>query len=86
MGTKGMIHLPLFWKTSQFSLHRVDQKSQQFHFPYKASGLQFQAIEVMKCLKEGKKESDIMPLDESLRIMQMMDRLRAEWGVKYPFE
>lgn len=86
IGTEGMIHIPLFWKADSFTLYKHEQDSQTFHFPYEATGLQFQAVEVMKCLREGKKESDIMSLNESLRIMQMMDRMREEWGLKYPME
>jgi hypothetical protein len=40
----------------------------------------------MDCLREGKLESDIMPLDESLQIMRTMDAIRAQWGLKYPME
>jgi hypothetical protein len=27
-----------------------------------------------------------MPLDETLYIMQLMDDLRREWGVRYPMD
>jgi hypothetical protein len=27
-----------------------------------------------------------MPLDESITIMETMDALRAQWGVRYPME
>jgi len=27
-----------------------------------------------------------MPHAETLRIMRLMDGLRAEWGLRYPFE
>ncbi|MCX6047763.1 MAG: gfo/Idh/MocA family oxidoreductase, partial [Chloroflexi bacterium] len=33
-----------------------------------------------------KLESAIMPLDESLSIMQTMDAIRAQWNMKYPME
>jgi len=41
---------------------------------------------VMKLLREGKTESREMPLDETLSIMKTMDRIRDQWGLKYPFE
>jgi len=31
-------------------------------------------------------ESDIMPLDESLAVMETMDKIRAQWGLRYPME
>jgi len=40
----------------------------------------------MRCLDAGETESPIMPLDESIAIMDTMDRVRAKWGLKYPME
>jgi hypothetical protein len=40
-------------------------------------------MEVNECIRKGKKESDIMPLKETLRIMKTMDALRTQWGLKY---
>ena len=34
----------------------------------------------------GATESQIMPLDETLALMVIMDELRATWGVRYPVE
>jgi predicted dehydrogenase len=50
------------------------------------NGFQFEAQHTMERIREGRIESEVMPLDESLRIMRTMDALRAEWGLKYPFE
>lgn len=86
IGTKGMIELPLFWKASSLILHQGEAPPQTFEFPYAATGLQFQAVEAMQCLRAGKLQSEVMPWRESLRIMQRMDGLRASWGLRYPFE
>jgi len=40
----------------------------------------------MYCLREGLTESNVMPLDESLKIMKILDTLRKQWGLKYPQE
>ena len=40
----------------------------------------------MACLRAGKLESDVMPLDETLAIMRTLDHIRAQWGLKYPME
>ena len=50
------------------------------------NGYNYEAAEVARCLRSGLLESDTMPLDETLSIMQTMDQLRAEWGLKYPME
>jgi len=50
------------------------------------NGYPHEAIEVATCVRAGKIESDTMPLDESLAIMQTMDTIRSQWGLKYPTE
>jgi len=40
----------------------------------------------MDALESGKKEVDLMPWSETLRIMKRMDMLRDSWGMKYPWE
>ena len=36
--------------------------------------------------KLGQLEHDIMPLDETLAIMRVMDEIRQQWGLVYPSE
>ena len=42
--------------------------------------------EVMQCMDNNQSESVIMPLEDSLVVMKMMDGLRKQWGLKYPME
>jgi len=50
------------------------------------NGYNYEAAEVVRCIQEGKTESEVMPLDESISIMNTMDDLRAQWNLKYPAE
>jgi dihydrodiol dehydrogenase / D-xylose 1-dehydrogenase (NADP) len=85
-GTEGYIKLfSPFWR-SQKALVFKDEKEEIYDIPYDGNGFPHEAVEVMNCLRAGKLESKIMPLDESLVIMETMDSLRKEWGLKYPFE
>jgi predicted dehydrogenase len=47
-------------------------------------GYQFEAIEVMKCLDEGKLESDVVPHSFSLDLMKTLDRIREAAGIVFP--
>ncbi len=51
---------------------------------FDGNGYQFEAAEVMRCLRAGQLESDIMPLDETIRVMEIMDRVRSQCNVRYP--
>ena len=47
-------------------------------------GYHFEAIEVMKCLDEGKLQSNIVPHSFTLDLMTTLDRIRKAAGIKFP--
>ena len=51
--------------------------------PIIGNALNYEAEEVMRCIKLGLKESPFMPLDESIQIMEIMDRIRKPWNLVY---
>ena len=90
MGTKGRIDVaPPFWKATEATLYQGEWQEAETHrieLPYDGNGYEFEAAEVGRCLREGKLESDVMPLDETLAIMKTMDCIREQWDMKYPME
>lgn len=50
------------------------------------TGYEYQVMECKRCIEAGLKESPMMPHAETISIMEQMDALRAEWGVKYPMD
>jgi predicted dehydrogenase len=86
MGRNGSIHLHTpWWKPSKLTVTRSG-KSETLERPYTGNGYQFEALEVMNCLREGRLESKLMPLDETLSLMRTMDTLRLQWGLKFPVD
>jgi hypothetical protein len=53
---------------------------------YEGNGLRFEIDEVHRCLAEGRTESAVIPLDESIALATTMDTIRADLGVVYPGE
>ena len=50
------------------------------------SGLGNEAAEVGRCLREGLRESPLVPHAQTLSLMRQMDAIRAQLGVVYPGE
>jgi predicted dehydrogenase len=87
LGDNGSIrlHSP-WWVGNTLTLQRAGHDPEVIVRPYLANGYSHEAIEVAECVRAGKLESDVMPLDESVRIMAVMDEIRAQLGMKYPME
>jgi predicted dehydrogenase len=47
-------------------------------------GYQFEAMEVMKCLDDGKLQSDVVPHSFSLNLINTLDRIRKAAGIVFP--
>lgn len=87
MGTEGMLRIGPDWhKPNRVSLTKPGQAEEIMSLPFEGNGYNYEASEVMNCLRAGKLESAIMPLDETLAIVQTLDTLRAQWGLRYPGE
>lgn len=86
-GTEGQIRLHATWGWGhKITLSRPDRDSEEIDVSFEGPGYVGEIEEVGRCLRQGRLESDVMPLDESLAIMQTMDAIRAQWSLKYPME
>jgi predicted dehydrogenase len=87
MGTDGYITIETnWWKPNRMVVSRSGKDRETIDLPANEAGFVYEAEEAGRCLREGKLESDVMTLDQSLSIMRTMDTLRAQWGLKYPME
>jgi len=87
LGTEGRIHLHnQWWRGSELTLMVNGKNPQTIAPPVEGNGFNYQIDEVARCLAAGKAESDIMPLDETLSIMELLDDIRRQIGLKYPME
>jgi predicted dehydrogenase len=85
IGEKGRIVIPNFWTAESAEVYDANGKLvDSFLHPFTSNGYVYEAEEVNRCILEGKKESDIIPLNDTLEIMKILDSLRAEWGLVYP--
>lgn len=64
-----------FYAPASFTLITRDGDEQRFDFATRGRGLHYEAHEVASCLRDGKLESSVMPLDESVSIMETMESI-----------
>ncbi len=86
MGSKGYISLPNWWQPSEMTIALAGQAPERLTFENEGNGFNYEAAAVGNCIRAGLMECDVMPLDETLAIMQTMDRIREIWALRYPFE
>ncbi|OGV39579.1 MAG: hypothetical protein A2X48_13085 [Lentisphaerae bacterium GWF2_49_21] len=89
VGEKGRIDIDSAWYKPTGMTVSIDcSEPQRFDFPLPEgyNGYEYEAEEVMNCIRAGKTESAIMPLDETLSIMRTLDKARSQIGLEYPGE
>lgn len=66
-----------FYAPTSFRLVTRGGDVSRFEFPRSGRGLHHQAVEVARCIDAGQLESPIMPLDETIAIMETMEKVLA---------
>jgi len=54
--------------------------------PFGINGYEYEMIEATDCILQGKLQSEKFKHEDSIKLCQIMDRLRDDWKMKYPFE
>lgn len=85
LGTEGYIKISEFWHADSLDLNR-NGKNEILKLPFQSNGYAHEAIEAMECLRNGKLESPVMPLEETVDLMKVLDAIRLQMGLKYPGE
>ena len=86
-GTEGWIRIDQpWWRCDGLTLEVHGKDPRHIDAPMKGNGYNYEAQEVMDCIRAGRLESDVMPLDETLSIMRTLDEIRRQIGLRYPME
>ena len=86
-GDKGYIEVQNINNCEEIRVYDLDHKLVATHkVPEQINGYEYEVLACMKAIQEGKIECEQMPHAESIWIMNLMDRVRKEWGMVFPFE
>jgi len=85
-GTEGKILIHDRWHEAQSYEVQKKDKHTIFKNPTIGRGYSHEILECNKCLQEGKLESELWSHQDSQNLMSILDELRRQVGVVYPFE
>ncbi|MDR3710730.1 MAG: Gfo/Idh/MocA family oxidoreductase [Capsulimonadaceae bacterium] len=86
LGTEGNIRLPAkFWNPRKLVIN-AGGKEEIIEIQVAGNGYEFEALEVAANVRAGRIESESLPHSETVSIIRTCDRIRSQWGLKYPVE
>ncbi|MBG6106675.1 Gfo/Idh/MocA family protein [Frigoribacterium sp. CG_9.8] len=88
IGTEGRIEVDAVWysPTTFTVFDAAGQVIERFDTPVAHRGMQFQAWEFERRIREGDHSPAMLPARESVRVMETLDAVRAQIGLSYPGE
>ena len=85
-GDKGRIEFDNINNCEGISVILNDGSVSRYETPEQITGYEYEVTASLKAISQGKTECAEMPHSETLRVMEIMDGLRSEWNIRYPFE
>lgn len=85
-GTKGNIYLPPRWHEAQGYSIEKNNEIENIELSTRGKGYEYEIEEVHKCLNNGQKESSLWSLKHSTDLIRIMDEIRKQTEVVFPFE
>jgi len=82
-GELGSISVNKFWHADSATL-KVNEKEPVVFTEMEGNGYNYEAVATMEAIRAGDKENSLMPLEDTLAIIELSDTIRAQWGLKYP--
>ena len=86
-GDKGYLEAHNINNCEEIRLYDLDHQLVEIvQIPEQINGYEYEVLACVQAIKEGKIECPQMPHEETLWVMRLMDRIRKDWGMVYPFE
>lgn len=88
LGTKARIDIDTVWYVpTNFRIVDPEEKVlETYTSPIQGRGMQYQADEVERLVAAGLLAGEILPPEETVAIMETLDAIRAQIGLRYPTE
>lgn len=84
-GTKGYLEVQNLNNPEKITVYNSSyQEISAYYPPKQITGFEYQVLACKEAIENGKSECEAIPHAEIIRIMKMMDELRAQWGYEIP--
>ena len=84
-GEKGKIVIPTFWMAKEAYLYS-ENNEEKFKDEYNEAGYKYEIIEANSCISDKKLESNVASHNLTLDLAAIMDEIREQIALVYPFE
>ena len=85
-GSKGSIFLPDFQNAEKMQINIYDKEPYTIEMPFEINGFEYQIREVDRCIELGMNTSDVLTMNDSLDVLEIMDSVRSLWNMRFSFE
>ena len=86
-GTKGFLVVENINNFESICVYNTDRKLVgSYQRPEQITGYEYQVLASKDAIEQGWTECPQMPHQTTLHVMRVMDELRRQWGIRYPFE
>ncbi len=85
-GDKGRIEVNNINNCEGIDVILNDGKNISYKTPEQITGYEYEVEASLKAISEHRYECPEMTHEDTIFIMSIMDKLREDWGIKYPFE
>lgn len=86
LGDKGKVLLDRFWCVEHIVWEVYNGSVYSQYIPILKNGYEYEIIEANRCIREGSTESPLHSKRATLCLIDTMDAIREDWGLRYPFE
>ncbi len=84
-GTKGKIQIPQFYAAEHMEIMYNNGTTETIELPFDKNGFEYEIEEVVHNLRAKQWQSALLPLEESVRVMELLDEIRRQCAITYPF-
>lgn len=84
-GENGKIVIPRFWASKEAYLY-TEENTEKYIDEYEEAGYKYEIEEANNCIKNDALESNVASHNNTLELAKIMDEIRKQIGLVYPFE